>query len=553
MVKVRAYKLRMLKDLGKLKIGDIYEVSNPRQMVENGDAEFTSQVDADYIKNKVDVENEKVEKKKAREFIKRDKIITAMEEKNKFYTSCIIDKEKKILVEQIWDKDNGSRFCIYDDNTKEIKYIKEYQDGIKRYVPNEGEEIEQKSVIFPSGAIEYVSDNELDIQILKFVDKWLEVPEQIRKLGLWNTKKSYVYDLFKTTNYLRIRGDLGMGKSRFLDVWGYISYRPLITTGSVSPSPLFRMITKYKGTLVMDEADLKQSDASDEVIKVLNQGYEKGKFIWRCDPDKISDIKTFDPFCPKIIATRLAFVDKATESRCITHIAEPLQNKSIPSETDDSFYKEAEEIRNKLLMWRFRNFFNIKIDVKIDLGDLEPRVKQLVNGFGVIFSKDEVEMEIFKEWIMEYQKDLIVERQDSLAGEILEALHSLILSGGKYFTNQMIIDEGKIKDYNGKDMNPKKLTSQLRSLGFGKNIWMKEEGKSKRCIQLKKKHLNPLFKRYGFEEINIDFDNGLKEKGHDRHDRHDTQSPSIQSDKLNDFDENKDFGDDIPDFEVENA
>ena len=487
-------------------------------------------------------EFDKEERKHKRELKKIAKEDKEEADRHKRWMSGYVDEEKKIILEQVWDKEKGSRFCIYNDNTKEISYAKQYQDGELTYLPQEGEEIELKSVILPSKAEEYTDDITLDKDILSFINKWLDIPKNIQQLGLWNTKKSYVFDKFSSVNYLRVRGDLGMGKSRFLDTFGGISYKPLFTTGSVTPAPLFRMITKWKGTLVMDEADINKSDATNEIIKVLNQGFEKERYIWRCDQNDASKILTFDPYCPKIIATRLGFIDKATESRCLTHIAAGTTRTDIPINRDESFYNGSEHIRNQLLMWRFKNYFNINIKAKIDLGKLEPRIKQLVNGFGCIFNDNEEEMYIFRKWIAEYQQELIEERQDSLSGEILMALHELMKGGSLYISNQDVVVKGDIVDFNNNPMGPKKLTSTLKSLGLGKNHLMKYDNKSKRCIPLDLDILNPLFLRYGLDvikkekvlnnkEIQKEKDLNNKENGYDRHDRHDTMVETEKEEK----------------------
>jgi len=65
---------------------------------------------------------------------------------------------------------------------------------------------------------------------------------------------------------------------------------------------------------------------------------------------------------PKNLATRKPYTDKATESRCITEVMKGTTREDIPVNLDDDFFIEAEGLRNKLLMWRFKNYY--KIDLK---------------------------------------------------------------------------------------------------------------------------------------------------------------------------------------------
>ena len=211
-------------------------------------------------------------------------------------TSLII--ENKIIAEQIYNDE--SKFCAYNSETEEIKYMKRIGD----YVPLEGEEIEKKAILLPTKPEEYGTNKELDTQIKVFIKKWLDVPDDYIQFALWNIKRSWVYERFHTLNYLRALGDTGMGKTRFLDTLGYLHYKPIATSGATTAAPIFRIINKWKGTLIMDEADFGKSDESQDIIKIINQGYEKGKFIMRCDKDEHNNINFFDPYGPKILATR---------------------------------------------------------------------------------------------------------------------------------------------------------------------------------------------------------------------------------------------------------
>jgi hypothetical protein len=94
-------------------------------------------------------------------------------------------------------------------------------------------------------------------------------------------------------------------------------------------------------------------------------------------------------FCPKLLATREKYADLALESRCLTTIGRQNINK-IPLFRMDKFLAESQLLRNKLLLWRFRNYYKIKeeaaqledkeIASKIYDGadNLSSRVKQVI-------------------------------------------------------------------------------------------------------------------------------------------------------------------------------
>ena len=415
-------------------------------------------------------------------------------------TSLIIDEEKEIMVEQIFDK--VSKFCVYKHTTNEISYVDSYDD----FVPIDGQEIVKKAIFLPTEALEYGTDEELDKEIKDFINKWLDIPKDVLQFALWNIKRSWVFDKFHTLNYLRALGDTGQGKSRFLDTLGYLHYKPIATSGATTSAPVFRIIDKWRGTLIIDEADFKKSDESQDIIKIINQGYEKGRNIMRCDQNDAAKISFFDPFCPKILATRRVFYDKAVESRCITQVMTGTTRKDINFNLNDDFFENAQKLRNKLLMWRFRNYFKINPNKDIDtsLKDLEPRVQQIVNSFISLFVNDKKQLETFNKFITNYQENLVDERRDSNEGQIIIALHELIEKGIVDISSKDIIEEGKLIDWKGNQMKPRALSSILKSLGFNKSVPKRLEEGTKRCIPLINEHLEQLFVRYGVTVVTLD-------------------------------------------------
>lgn len=109
--------------------------------------------------------------------------------------------------------------------------------------------------------------------------------------------------------------------------------------------------------MVLDEADFRASDERAEIVKILNNGHAVGFSVLRSDvtPSKEFRPRAFRIFGPKIIATRHSFENEALESRCLTAVlgARPLRG-SIPISLTEDVDREALQLRNKLLMYRFR-------------------------------------------------------------------------------------------------------------------------------------------------------------------------------------------------------
>jgi len=447
--------------------------------------------------------------------VKENKKNVFGEEEDKIKTSLYIENNK-IIAEQVKQK-NISKFCIYNVETKEIKYTTEITTkNNEKLIPINDEEVIKEVITLPEKAEEYGDDNKLDEEIKTFITKWLDIPEDTLQFALWNIKRSWVFERFHTLNYLRALGDIGMGKSRFLDTLGCLHYKPIQTSGATTSAPIFRMIEKWRGTLIMDEADFKQSDESQDIIKIINQGYERGKWIMRCDQQINDKIQFFDPYCPKIIATRKTFTDKAMESRCITEVMKGTNNKKIPVNLNKIFFEEAKILRNKLLMWRFNNYFKIKTEIPVEIMDefdeLEPRVRQVTSSFLSLFMNDEKQLEIFKRFVMKYQEDIIEERKNSFDGQIVAGIHSLLEKDIVDFDVKDIIEEIQLKNKHGNLVNSRSISSNLKSLGFEKGVPKRVNEKTKRCVPIDDKLLYNLFKRYGYSVTVVTVLGGIADK-----------------------------------------
>jgi hypothetical protein len=416
------------------------------------------------------------------------------------HTSFIADDENKIMYEQVRQKDQNL-YCRFDYCAKEIIYVNEAKIKDVVYKPNNGEEIDKKnikSLYLPSEAVDCGDIDSLNKEIITFINKWLDIPTEVQIFALWNIKLSWIYDRLHTVNYLRARGDSGLGKSRFLDTIGALHYKALYTAGSSTSAVIFRLINKWQGTMIIDEADFKKSDESEDIIKIINQGYEKGRPIYRCDELFHDKIKVYDVYGPKILATRKVFQDKAVESRCMTHIMTGTNRKDIKFTLNDSFYRESLAIRNKLLMWRFKNYFEIDCekDIPFDISYLEPRLQQIGSGYFHIFTTEK-EIEDFKKYLEEKQRQIVEERANSFDGEVVSAIHGLYVNKGiREFSTSDIIEEGDLKDYNNNQLKARNLTSHLKGLGIEKTIIKKINGKTKRILILNEDALKMLFARY---------------------------------------------------------
>jgi hypothetical protein len=89
------------------------------------------------------------------------------------------------------------------------------------------------------------------------------------------------------------------GKSTLLGVINFLARRSLQTV-DISGAALFRSITKWQPTFIVDEADDALADNSD-LRSVINSGWTRGQGVVRCHPDT-HEPELFSTFAPKVVA-----------------------------------------------------------------------------------------------------------------------------------------------------------------------------------------------------------------------------------------------------------
>lgn len=287
-------------------------------------------------------------------------------------------------------------------------------------------------VLFPKSAALYGTELELIESVRAFIHRYVDLEPDFERIAAHYVLLSWIYDAFSELPYLRVRGDPGTGKTRFLTTIGSICYKPMLVSGASSVSPIFRMLDAFRGTLVIDESDFRFSDERAEFVKILNNGNGRGFPVLRCEQSAVT--KEFNPrayavFGPKIIATRGPFEDRALESRCITHDTSSAGlRREIPLNLPSEFHEEALALRNMLLMFRFKNLTKDRDLAARRDPRLEPRLNQV---FAPLLSvvDDPATLDALKCVMAGHQSGIIADRGLDVEGAILEVVRELALPG----------------------------------------------------------------------------------------------------------------------------
>ena len=315
------------------------------------------------------------------------------------YTPAGVLSDGKIFEEVF--RNGKALFAVYDPGGEFINEVEEVQDGDVIYKPIMNKDVETGQVMLPSTAEEYESDEKLFNEVMNFLNKWHEQPDSFERiLDAVYVFLTWIYDTLPQIPYRRAKGRWGSGKTAWLETVGSICYRPVILAGCDSEASIRRTFDLWRGTALIDEADFTDSSLYSAIIKILNIGFSKTQGWYRCcNENNARLVEAFYVFGPKLLCTRREFKDIALESRCISFISRKGSGRA-PLYRGEQFKAEALRLRNKLLLWRFRNYRRI-VEVSKQLekeglfsesfnGKVEPRIGQVILPLTLVFESPEL-------------------------------------------------------------------------------------------------------------------------------------------------------------------
>jgi hypothetical protein len=332
------------------------------------------------------------------------------------------------LVEMVYrPEEHRTLFCVCEDD--EIRYETNLLANGQRLAPYPPRNnlLANEVVLFPSEPAEYGTEQELVEAIRAFIHRYVDVSTLFEQIGSYYVLFTWVYDAFNELPYLRLRGDTGSGKTRFLLTVGSLCYKPIFASGASTVSPLFRILDAVRGTLIIDEGDFRFSDEKAEVVKILNNGNARGFPVLRSESVNGREFspRAYTVFGPKLVSTRGFFQDRALESRCLTEETGGRKlRQDIPINLTAGYKPEALELRNKLLLFRFRNFGKQHIDPALVDRSIEPRLAQIfVPLLSVIEDADA--RNALRQLARDYHRDLVADRGMDVEAQILEIIQEI--------------------------------------------------------------------------------------------------------------------------------
>jgi hypothetical protein len=351
-------------------------------------------------------------------------------------------------------RDDGTLVeLVYDPGRHRTSFVV-WQDGGWRFAPSfdNGENrrivpfsadnnlIKTGALMLPSGPEEFGDERELIDEIQGYIHRYVDLSPAFERLASYYVLLSWVYDAFNEVPYLRVRGDYGTGKTRFLIVVGALCYKGFFASGASTISPIFHTLDSFRGTLIIDEADFRFSDEKAEVVKILNNGNVRGVPVLRTmiSASKEYNPKAFQVFGPKLVATRGEYDDTALESRFLTEeMGRGRLRGDVPINLPQGYADEALRLRNKLLLYRLRNYSDVAIDPSFIDRQLEPRLNQIFVPLMSVVN-DAAFREELASVARELQTTLVASRGFDMQTQLLEVIHDLLEKSVKPISVKMI-------------------------------------------------------------------------------------------------------------------
>ena len=209
---------------------------------------------------------------------------------------------------------------------------------------------------------------------------------------------------------------------------GAICYKSIVLSGVTSPASIFRLINLIRGTLVVDEADFDFSNEKADLSKIFNIGNNAENAMFkvvenRSTPGMYADVPRFyDVYSPKIFATRGYYQDRALESRFITEeMGIRKVGRGIPINLPPVYKEEALVLRNKLLLYRLRNYQKKTLVDEAPFEEFDSRIAQVIRPLVSVIEDPEVREDALS-IAREMDQSAVAERAMDIEARVLEAL-----------------------------------------------------------------------------------------------------------------------------------
>lgn len=399
----------------------------------------------------------------------KTKKVNKKEEENLIETSFLNTED--YILEQINNYNNSdtstratsptvSRFLAFNKESGIIEDKTTYSYRNKVYKPIESKLIRDNVVMLPSDATEYGTTEKLVEEIKEFLYSYFEAPKFYKELLPYLILFYWVSDKFPFVPYLHFMGLTGTGKSTAMEIVGSISYKPIDVSGSITIASIFRIASEWRGTLLLDEFT-PGGDGYREMLALLKSGVSD-RAVLRVEGESKREVMAYLVKSPKMFTSENPITDSGLRSRVMEIKMEKNKGK-IPLYRQKRFLVKAEELRNKLLMWRFHNYEKIDLEEMEygfeELQAFDGRVQQVITP--IYYLADDKAKKKILSFAKEQQEETLRERRESLDGLAFGIIYRLYKEGGDPTLTEIADEINKGSKY---PITERRIAGQVRKI-----------------------------------------------------------------------------------------
>ena len=375
------------------------------------------------------------------------------------------------IVELVYDAiAHKTALVVARDGTWSIEQDAEIGDErLVPYAPTNNL-IRHECVMLPTAPVDHGGKDALLRDVQAYLHRYVDLYPSFERIAAHYALLSWVFDAFNELPYLRFRGEYGSGKTRALIALGSIAYKGFFASGASTVSPIFHTLDTFGGTLILDEADLRFSDKTADLVKILNNGTVKGLPVLRTLQNRNKEFNpaAFNVFGPKIVAMRGAFKDQALESRFLTEEmgVRPLRG-DVPIQLPSTLKTDALDLRNRLLHFRLTNLAAIKSDPSRLVSGIDPRLNQTALSLLSLVDDASLRAEL-SAMLRAKQAQLAADRGRGLEARTVDALKRVFADPRRELVPlsalaRLVLDSG---DELSDPVSPRLIGQVLRSAGI---------------------------------------------------------------------------------------
>lgn len=352
-------------------------------------------------------------------------------------------------------------FLCFDkvSGTTEEKMSFEHEGRL--YCPIVGQILDNNVIMLPTKAQEYGSVNKLVKQLREFFSEYFEAPRFSQNLFPYLVIFYWVYDRFPFIPYVHFMGRTGTGKTTAMEVLGSVCYKPIDASGAITLASIFRVISEWRGTLLIDEF-APGGDGYREMLSLLKSGVSD-RAVLRVEGEKKREVKAYIVKSPKLFTSEKPIHDVGLRSRVI-EVRMEKNTKRIPLYRQKDFLDEAQELRNKLLLWRFRKLSKIDLtEIKYGfkaLKGFDGRTQQVITP--IYYMANEEARKDIVDFAKEQEAETLRDRREAVDGQVFQIIMDKLTSTSQV-TLSMVFEE-LTKTEKNKYLTPRKLGNIVRKL-----------------------------------------------------------------------------------------